>query len=174
MFATHSPNRLTKLANSRQPLPSTELPPVSFERYSLIIVIDSNQNPCYHSPCSSPNPPNYLFPRSSLTSPLCSLLLQESTSISFQGTYDPFVFILLRTLLHCRKSYLQSFHHLPHSFRETPGRGVPLQPQAAYLSTISHLGSFRYLLTSLFRYLFTSLLLPSKGGSIAGSPIHNP
>jgi hypothetical protein len=48
---------------------------------------------------------------------------QEFTSISFHGTYASSVFILLRTLLHRQKRYLQSFHHLPHSSPETPGRG---------------------------------------------------
>jgi hypothetical protein len=43
--------RLTKLANSSQLLPSTQLPPVSFEQYSLIILLDSNQKPCYHALC---------------------------------------------------------------------------------------------------------------------------
>ena len=48
---------------------------------------------------------------------------QEFTSISFHGTYASFVFILLRTLLHRQKPYLQSFHHLPHSSTKTPGWG---------------------------------------------------
>jgi hypothetical protein len=49
---------------------------------------------------------------------------EESTSISFHGTYAPFVFILLRTLLHGPIRYLQSFHHLPHSLPKTPGVGT--------------------------------------------------
>jgi hypothetical protein len=50
---TFRQNRLTKITNSRHLLPFTRLPPVSFEQYSLIILLDSNQNPCYHSPCSA-------------------------------------------------------------------------------------------------------------------------
>lgn len=49
----------------------------------------------------------------------------ESVSISIHGTYASFVFILLRTLLHCQKRYLQSFHGFPHSLHETPGVGTP-------------------------------------------------
>jgi hypothetical protein len=46
-----------------------------------------------------PLPPSLVTRRSSL---------QESVSISFHATYAPFVFILLRTLLHSKKCYLQS------------------------------------------------------------------
>ncbi len=49
--ATTRFNRLTKLQNSSQLLLTTPLPPVSFERYHSIIVIDSNRNPCYPIPC---------------------------------------------------------------------------------------------------------------------------
>ena len=50
-------------------------------------------------------------------------LLQESTSVSFHGTYDPFVFILLRTFLPYPNRYPQSFQRFPHSCRKTPGVG---------------------------------------------------
>src|SRR5580658_7805115 len=53
---------------------------------------------------------------------------QESTSVSFHGTYAPFVFILLRTLLHRRTCQPFSFHILPRSLRKTPGVGHPLLP----------------------------------------------
>jgi hypothetical protein len=39
--------RLTELPNPRQLLPTTPLPPVSFERYYSIIILDSNRNPWY-------------------------------------------------------------------------------------------------------------------------------
>ena len=48
---------------------------------------------------------------------------QESASISFPDTYASFVFILLRTLLHCRFLYPHSFQAIPHSLQKTP-RGV--------------------------------------------------
>jgi hypothetical protein len=48
----------------------------------------------------------------------------SSVSISLHGIYTPFVFILLRTLLHCQERYLQSFHIFPHSLHKTPGVGV--------------------------------------------------
>ena len=40
------------------------------------------------------------------------------------GTYSPFVFILLRTLLHHAKCYLQQYLHLTHSLCKTAGGGV--------------------------------------------------
>ncbi len=39
----------------------------------------------------------------------------------------PFLFILLRTLLHSRKCQLFSFQAIPHSLPKTPGVGVPLK-----------------------------------------------
>jgi hypothetical protein len=52
-----------------------------------------------------------------------SLPRKESASISFHGLYTSFVFILLRTLLHCEKRYPHSFQYLPHSLAKTPGWG---------------------------------------------------
>jgi len=52
-----------------------------------------------------------------------SLPRKESASISFHGLYTSFVFILLRTLLHCEKRYRHSFQYLPHSLAKTPGWG---------------------------------------------------
>jgi hypothetical protein len=49
---------------------------------------------------------------------------QESTSTPLPSMCASFVFILLRTLLHCRKSYLSCFQALPHSLAKTPGVGV--------------------------------------------------
>src|SRR5580658_2554728 len=50
--------------------------------------------------------------------------------MSIHGIYTPFVFTLLRTLLHRQKRYLQSFHTFPHSFRKTPGvGGAPVSNQ---------------------------------------------
>jgi hypothetical protein len=43
-----------------------------------------------------------------------------------------FLFTLLRTLLHCTKSQLVSFHILPHSLRKTPGVGVTSFMPRAY------------------------------------------
>ena len=65
------------------------------------------------------------------------LVPQESTSVSFHGTYVPFVFILLRTLLHCKKSQLLSFHNFPNSLSKTPGWGIPIYSAISLLS-LSH------------------------------------
>jgi len=53
--------------------------------------------------------------------------LQQFVSVSIHRSYAFFVFILLRTLLHRQKCYLQSFHALPHSLHKTPGvaAGLP-------------------------------------------------
>src|SRR5580658_5963420 len=68
---------LTKLQNSRQLLPTTPLPPVSFERYHPIIVIDSNKKPCYTFPCFPRNPAN--------RSPLHPLFLPSAHSASLRS-----------------------------------------------------------------------------------------
>jgi hypothetical protein len=62
--------------------------------------------------------------------------------------------ILLLTLLHCRKSYLQSFQAFPHSFRKTPGVGCPL----ATASLVVPQPSAPIRLVSLPPYFITSLL----------------
>src|SRR5271154_1716692 len=67
-FDSSSPHRLTKPSQSRRTLQTPRLPPVPFERYPSIIVLDSNKNPCYPVVCSRrslaniPLPPAFLPP----------------------------------------------------------------------------------------------------------------
>jgi len=51
------------------------------------------------------------------------LAFSRAFSSVIHAIHASFVFILLRTLLHCAKRYPQSFQRLPHSFRKTPGVG---------------------------------------------------
>jgi hypothetical protein len=107
---------------------------------------------------SSPNP----FPLNILqmprgASPLPNALFHESASVSFHGTYASFVFILLRTLLHRTKRYLQSFQALPHSLDKTPGWRYPL-PDKHSSSPLSSL--FRTPRISRFQFRFSPLIPP--------------
>jgi hypothetical protein len=53
-----------------------------------------------------------------------------STPMSYSLSPIPFLFILLRTLLHSSKTQLVCFQAIPNSLRKTPGWGYPLRSPA--------------------------------------------
>jgi hypothetical protein len=106
-------------ASSLSPLSATHTKNTRGGGTSQASAKNSNRNPSVFNCFSRISPPSTLNFQPSTVFP------RESISISIHGIYTPFVFMLLRTLLHRQNCYLQPFHAFPHSFRKTPGVGYP-------------------------------------------------